>query len=70
MTDVTEIANVSRGDEVTLFGTGRDGGPTADDIAAWCGTINYEVTCLIGKRVARVYLKDGQIVNARTLAEI
>lgn len=70
MADVTGIASVCRGDEVTLFGTGKDGGPTADDIAAWCGTINYEVTCLIGKRVARVYLKDGKIVNARTLAEI
>lgn len=70
MADVTAIEEVKRGDEVTLFGTGKDGGPTADDIAAWCGTINYEVTCLIGKRVARVYLKDGAVVNARTLTEL
>ena len=70
MADVTAIEEAKRGDEVTLFGTGKDGGPTADDIAAWCRTINYEVTCLIGKRVARVYLKDGQIVNARTLTEL
>lgn len=70
MADVTQIKDVERGDEVTLFGTGLDGGPTADDIALWCATINYEVTCLIGKRVARVYLKDGRIVNARTLAEL
>lgn len=70
MADVTEIGSVQRGDEVTLFGTGKDGAPTADDIAAWCNTINYEVTCLIGKRVARVYLKDGKVVNTMTLTDL
>ncbi|GHU82070.1 alanine racemase 1 [Clostridia bacterium] len=67
MSDVTNIKNVKRGDIITLFGSGTDGAPTADDIAAWSNTINYEVTCLIGKRVARVYLQNGKIVATSTL---
>jgi alanine racemase len=50
---------VAAGDEVTLFGSGADGGPTADDWAEAAGTINYEiVTRFGGTRVPRVY--DGE----------
>jgi alanine racemase len=38
---------------------------TADDIAELIGTINYEVTCMISKRVPRVYIKDGKVVKIR-----
>jgi alanine racemase len=41
------------GDEVVLFG---DGGPSADDWAAACGTIGYEIVTRIGPRVPRVPL--------------
>ena len=53
MMDVTDIPGVSRGDEVLLFG-GAD--LPADEVAAALGTINYEVTCMVGKRVPRVYI--------------
>jgi len=53
MIDVTDIPGVSRGDEVLLFGGAE---LPADEIAAALGTINYEVTCMVGKRVPRVYL--------------
>ena len=43
------------GDEVVLFGTGRDGEPTADDWARWCETINYEIVTRIGGRQQRTY---------------
>ncbi len=46
---------VSAGDEVTLFGDGRDGSPTAADWAAACGTIDYEIVTRIGPRVPRAY---------------
>lgn len=50
---------VVEGDVATLFGSGEDGGPTADDWAEAVGTINYEiVTRFGGVRVARVY--DGE----------
>lgn len=67
MADVTDCGNVKRGDCVTVFGTGDNNTPTVDELALWSNTINYEVVCLVGKRVARVYTKDGKIVNAVTL---
>lgn len=54
MVDITDIPAAGIGDEVILFG---EGAPSADDIAARAGTIGYEVLCLIGKRVPRVYTK-------------
>ncbi len=53
MLDVTDVPGVSVGDEVLLYGTPE---LPADEIAAALGTINYEVACLVGKRVPRVYV--------------
>ena len=63
MLDVTDIEDVKTGDEVIVFGTGRDGEPTADMIAENTGTINYEVVCLVGKRVPRIYYKNGIVTD-------
>ena len=54
MVDVTHIENVKIGDEVGLI----DSLITADDIAAWEGTINYETVCKISDRVPRIYIND------------
>lgn len=56
MLDVTGAEGVRAGDEVVLFG-GAAGEATIsiDEVAGWMGTINYEVVCLIGPRVPRVY---------------
>ena len=56
MIDITHIPAAAVGTPVTVFG-GTD--PTADTLAAWSDTINYEVTCIIGKRVPRFYESDG-----------
>ena len=63
MLDVTDIADVKIGDEVIVFGTGGHGEPTADTIAENTETINYEVVCLVGKRVPRIYYKNGIITD-------
>ncbi len=63
MLDVTDIEDVNTGDEVVVFGTGENGEPTADSLAENTGTINYETVCLVGKRVPRIYIKDGKIEN-------
>jgi alanine racemase len=47
------------GAEAVLFGTGDDGGPTADDWARAAGTINYEIVTRISPRVPRVYIGEG-----------
>lgn len=63
MIDVTNIPEAAVGDEVTLFG--RDGGDiiTADELAAKCGMIGYEIICGISGRVPRVYMRDGKAVS-------
>ncbi len=49
--------HVAAGDVATLFGTGADGGPTADDWAEAIDTINYEIVTRIGStRVQRTYI--------------
>ena len=60
MIDVTSVNNINRGDEALIFG---DGAVTVDDIAAWLGTINYEVTCMVSRRIPRVYMQSGEVVG-------
>ena len=38
------------GDEVIIFGDGATGVPSADDLAAAAGTINYEIVTRMGGR--------------------
>lgn len=45
---------VAVGDEVILWGDGATGAPTAEEWAAWAGTINYEIVTRVGGRVPRV----------------
>lgn len=65
MVDVTDVKNVQLGDEVILLGEKDNLKFDADDIAKLIGTINYEVTCMISKRVPRVYLKSGKVIKIR-----
>ena len=44
------------GDVVTLFGSDGDANITIDEVAAQLETINYEIVCMIGKRVPRMYM--------------
>ncbi|WP_455379279.1 alanine racemase [Petrachloros mirabilis] len=56
MVDVSDIATVRVGDEVTVIGRQGEEEVWANDIAEWTGTIPYEVLCAIGPRVPRIYL--------------
>ena len=49
------------GDRVELFGTGADGGPTAEDWARAAGTISYEIVTRMAPRVPRTYLNEDQV---------
>ncbi len=44
------------GDEVVLLGRQGDEMITAEELAAWRHTINYEVTCAMGPRLPRVHV--------------
>jgi alanine racemase len=65
--DVTDVPGVSVGDEVVIFGRQGESEITVYEVAERCGTIAYEVTCGIGKRVPRVYIEDGRITGIVTL---
>lgn len=52
MLDATDMkGDVKPGDIVTIFGKGR----SADELAKALGTISYEITCDVGKRVQRIF---------------
>ncbi|MEF9921313.1 MAG: alanine racemase [Anaerovoracaceae bacterium] len=57
MIDVTDVPNVKVGDEVIVMGTDGKNTILADDIANATGTINYEITCALGQRLPKVYVK-------------
>lgn len=63
MIDVTGIEDVKVGDEVVLFGKQGEGFISIDELAEKLDTINYEIVCMIGKRVPRVYIKNGKVVD-------
>lgn len=65
MIDVTDCSSVKPGDEVIIMGSDGNLSISADTIASWMGTINYEVVCMFSKRVPRVYLKNGSVVGIK-----
>ena len=62
MIDVTDLKREVRvGDEVVIFGSRNGACISVDEVADDIGTISYEMVCIIGKRIPRVYLKGGRI---------
>jgi len=54
MTDVTDIPEVQVEDEAVLLGKDGVETITADDLAAWAGTINYEIVTCINPLLPRI----------------
>lgn len=65
MVSVDDIPEAEMGDEVTLIG--EDGGNriTIEELGNLSGRFNYEFACNLGKRIPRVYLKNGQITESK-----
>ena len=59
MIDVTEVDEVQVGDEVVFIGQQIGERITAEEVAALCGTIPYEIFCNINQRISRIYLKQN-----------
>ncbi|WP_243292531.1 alanine racemase [Bacillus sp. FJAT-47783] len=53
------------GTKVTLIGTQNGQTISVDEVAKRLDTINYEVPCMIGWRVPRIFLKNGRIMEVR-----
>ena len=54
MINISDIPNVRVGDEVVLIGRQGEDEITAEEVAGWLGTVNYEVVSEILARVPRV----------------
>jgi len=54
--DVGHVRDVAVGDRVVLFGRDGDDDLRVEEVARKAGTIAYEITCSVGKRVPRLYL--------------
>jgi len=57
--DLGREAEAAIGDTVTLIGREGDASITAEEMAEWRGSIPHEVTCSLGKRVKRIYVRSG-----------
>ena len=50
---------VSIGDEVTIFSENEK--IRVERLAERLGTINYEILCMVQRRIPRVYIRNGEI---------
>jgi alanine racemase len=61
MVDVTDLPrDVAPGEEVVLFGKQEDDQITVDEVAAWAGTITWDVLTRLGKRVCIEHLNSNK----------
>lgn len=63
MVDLTDLPQVGEGDEVEVYGVHN----SVNDAAHLAGTISYELTCAVSKRVPRIYLRDGKEIGRELL---
>jgi len=63
MIDVTDMQGVGVGSEIEVFGPSNP----IEDLARIAGTIPYELTCAVSKRVPRTYIKDGRVIEKELL---
>ncbi len=69
MVDVTHIPEAREGDTVVLVGTDGKECISMEDIGELSGRFNYEFACDLGKRIPRVYVKNGRVTETRDYFE-
>ena len=63
MIDLTDLPEVDVGDEIEIFGPENP----VEKLADLAGTIPYELTCAVSKRVPRVYIENGKEMERELL---
>ncbi len=63
MIDVSHVPNATVGDEITLIGVDGNESITVEDLSDPEYRFNYEFCCLINKRVPRIYVRNGKIIE-------
>lgn len=65
MVDVSHIPDVVENDLVTLIGYDGEEHISAELLGELSGRFNYELVCDLGKRIPRVYFREGRLVEVR-----
>jgi len=63
MVDLSDKPGIDVGSEIEVFGNHN----SIDELAALAGTIPYELTCAVSKRVPRCYVKNGRVEERELL---
>jgi alanine racemase len=63
MIDISDVEEAEMRDEVILFGDGKFNTPIVEDLASWIGTSLEEIVSSVSRRVPRVYIKNGKVVD-------
>jgi alanine racemase len=59
MVDLTNLPDIHVGDTVEIFGAKQ----SVNTLAKILNTIPYELVCAVSKRVPRIYLENGKVVD-------
>ena len=65
MVDVTDIPEASMDDLVTLIGVDREEAITMEELGDLSGRFHYELVCVLGKRIPRIYTYNEEIVDVK-----
>ena len=63
MVDLTDKMKVDVGSEIEVFGPENP----IEKLAEAAGTIPYELTCAVSKRVPRLYIRHGEVTEKELL---
>jgi alanine racemase len=63
MVDVTHIPDVQYMDQVVLIGKDGEEHISVEELSSICGRFNYEFVCCLGRRIPRVYTRNGKIIE-------
>ena len=66
MIDITDMPDIQVGSEIEIFGKNN----SIDTLAEIAGTIPYELTCAVSKRVPRSYIKGGNIIEKELMLRL
>ena len=63
MVDVTDIPGVTFMDQAVLVGFDGEKHISVEELSGLCGRFNYEFVCCLGRRIPRVYTRNGEVVK-------
>lgn len=69
MVSVEDIPEAVEGDEVTLIGKDGKLCITMEELGVLSGRFNYELACVLDKRIPRVYLKNNEMISTKDYFE-